>query len=474
MARTDAVVVGAGPNGLAAALTLARQGFRVTVLEAADEPGGGSRTVDDPEVAGLRHDHCSAVHPFGAASPFLRSLPLARHGLEWLHPEVAVAHPLDDRTAGVIHRDLDATIAGLGADGHTWDRLYRQPTAKFDQLADHLLGPVLRVPRHPITVARAGAVAGLPASAVATTFPTERGAALFGGIASHVIQPLNRPMTSSVALLMGAAGHRYGWPVARGGSEAIWRAMVSYLVELGGEVHSGVRVRSLSDLPRARVALLDVPRSKLPEIAGDHLPAHARRRAERWRHGPGVFKVDYAVRGEVPWTAAPARRAGTLHLGGTFAEIAAAEREVHEGRMPTRPFVLAAQPHVADPARRTAEDIVPLWSYAHVPHGHAGDVTALIDAQIERFAPGFADQVVARRITTPADFEADNPNLVGGDIAGGATDPVQLAFPRAMPDPYATGIGGLYLCSSSTPPGAGVHGLCGHHAASSALRVLTA
>jgi phytoene dehydrogenase-like protein len=474
LAAPDAVVVGAGPNGLAAALTLAREGFKVTVLEAADEPGGGTRSYPDPDVPGLIHDHCSAVHPFGIASPFLRSLPLERFGLTWGHPEIAVAHPFDDGTAAVIHRDLDATIAGLGEDGATWDRLYRGNTQRFDALAADLLRPILRIPRHPIATTLGGPPGLLPATVVARWFPTERGRALFGGIAAHTIAPLGQPLTAAIGLYMGAAGHAYGWPVAVGGSQSIWRAMVAMLEDLGGEVVTGVRVRSLAELPRARVALLDVTPTQLAWIAGDHLPKAGRRRAQRWTYGSGATKVDFAVRNGVPWTAEPARRAGTVHLAGTFEELAAAEEAVAGGSLPDRPFVLASQPHVADPSREV-DGIVPLWAYAHVPHGTTEDAAPLIEAQIERFAPGFGDRVIARHVTHPADFEAWNPNLHGGDITGGASTPKQLlGRPRWSLDPYATGIPGLYLCSSSTPPGGGVHGLCGHHAARSALRVLTA
>jgi phytoene dehydrogenase-like protein len=474
LGSADAVVVGAGPNGLAAALTLARAGFKVTVLEAADEPGGGTRTYEDAAVPGLLHDHCSAVHPFGVASPFLRSLPLERFGLTWAHPEVAVAHPLDDGTAPSILRDLDATVAGLGEDGPAWDRLYRRITARFDEVAGDLLRPILRVPRHPFATALAGVPSLLPAAVLAKAFPTPRGRALFGGLAAHTISPLGRPLTSAIALLMGAAGHAYGWPVAVGGSASIWRAMVAMLEDLGGEVVTGVHVRSIADLPRARVALLDVTPTQLAHIAGDHLPAAGRRRAGRWTYGPAATKVDFAVRGEVPWTAEVARRAGTVHLVGALEELVRSEAEVHRGILSPRPFVLVAQPHVADPGREV-DGIVPLWAYAHVPHGTTEDASPLIEAQIERFAPGFGERVVARTVTHPADFEAANPNLHGGDITGGASNPVQLiARPRLAVDPYATGIPGMYLCSSSTPPGAGVHGLCGHHAARSALRVLTA
>ncbi len=471
---TDAVIVGAGPNGLAAALTLARQGFRVTVLEASDEPGGGTRTVVDPQFPGLVHDHCSAVHPLGAASPFLRSLPLARHGLEWCHPPVAVAHPLDDGTAPSILRDLDETVAGLGPDGPTWRRLFGHPSRRFDDVAEYLLGPLLRVPSHPFAVARTAPALLASATLLARRFPTPHGRALFAGVAAHVIAPLTRPLTASVGTMLVAAGHAHGWPVARGGSASISRAMVSYLEELGGEVHTGQRVTSTADLPRSRVALFDVAPSALVEILGDRLPARPRRAMTRWRHGPAVFKVDYVVRGEVPWTADSARTAGTVHLGGTLEEIVASEAAAAVGRDAERPFVLVAQPHVADPGR-AADGHTVLWAYAHVPHSSRVDATGRIDAQVERFAPGFLARVASRHVTTPADLEAWNPNFVGGDIAGGAADPRQLVLrPRLARDPYATGVGGVFLCSASTPPGAGVHGLSGHHAARSALRVLTA
>lgn len=474
MTRTDAVVVGAGPNGLAAAVALARQGFRVTVLEAAAEPGGGTRSSDTLTVPGLVHDLCSAVHPFGAASPFLRSLPLRRHGLEWCHPEIAVAHPLDDGTAAVVWRDLDATVAGLGEDGPTWRRLFGRSAERFDDLAADLLGPVVRIPRRLATAVPAGLLSTLPATVVARRFRTDAARALFAGIAAHVIQPLHRPLTASVGTVMIAAGHAHGWPVAKGGSQAIARALCALLEELGGEIHCGVEVRDLRELPKSRVALLDLTPRQLAAIAGDHLPERARRRAASWRHGPAAFKLDYAVRGGVPWTADAGHRAGTLHLAGGFDEIVAAERQIHEGRLPERPYLIAAQQHLADPGRAVG-DVVPFWVYAHVPHAYDGDATAVIERQIERFAPGFADRVVARNVATPADLEAHNPGYVGGDIAGGSTDPWRLvARPRLSPDPYATAIPGVFLCSSATPPGAGAHGLCGYHAARSALRVLTA
>lgn len=471
---TDAVVVGSGPNGLAAALALAREGFHVTVLEAADEPGGGTRTYEDPDVPGLLHDHCSAVHPMGVASPFFRSLPLERYGLSWAHPEIPLVHPLDDAPAAVMHRDLAATLADLGPDAAAWERIFGHPSRNIDALTESLLGPQLRLPRHPLVLARNGPPALLPASAVAATFPTDRGAALFGGIAAHTIGRLDQPMTTAIALVLGAAGHAYGWPSAIGGSRSIWQAMVAYLEDLGGEVVTGHHVRDFAELPRARVALFDTSPTQLAQILGTRMPAPARRRAERWTYGPAAFKLDLAVRGGIPWADEQARKAGTLHLGGTFEEMAGSEATVVAGRPADRPYVLLAQPAVADPTREV-DGVVPIWSYAHVPHGWDGDASPAIEAQIERFAPGFAERVVARHVTTPAEFEAGNPNLHGGDIAGGASLPSQLiARPRLAPDPYRTAVPGVYLCSSSTAPGAGVHGMCGYHAARSALKVLTA
>jgi phytoene dehydrogenase-like protein len=479
--RTDATVVGSGPNGLAAALTLAREGFRVTVLEAADEPGGGTRSFPDAVVDGLLHDHCAAVHPFGIGSPYLRTLPLDRYGLEWLHPEVACAHPLDDGDAVLLHRDLDETVAGLGADGAWWRRLFAGPARDFDALAAALLGPLVRVPRRPMLLARNGLLSLAPASVTAAGFADGRGgrgAALLGGVAAHAVAPLDAPGTTGVATLLIAAAHARGWPVARGGSQAIWRAMVALLEELGGEVVTGVRVRSMRDVPRSRVVLFDTDPGQLADILGDAVASTEQRRLRGWRHASAAaFKVDLAVRGGVPWAADGARRAGTLHLGGPFDTVAASEAASSAGRMPERPYVLVSQPAVADPSRRVG-DVEPVWAYAHVPAGDAApDPDVARDAilgELERAAPGLGARIVATHVTTPDRFAADNPNLVGGDITGGALTLRQLvARPRLGPDPYATSVPGAYLCSASTAPGAGVHGMCGHHAARSALRVLT-
>ena len=479
--RTDAVIVGAGPNGLAAALTLAREGFRVTVLEASDEPGGGTRSFADPVVPGLVHDHCAAVHPFGIGSPYLRTLPLDRYGLEWLHPEVACAHPLDDGQAALLHRDIEATVAGLGADGRWWRQLFAAPARTFDALAQSLLAPLVRIPRHPLILARNGLLSLAPATLTASRFAhglEGPGAALFGGAAAHAVAPLDAPGTTGVATLLIAAGHARGWPVARGGSQSIWRALVRMIEELGGEVVTGVRVRSMQDVPRTRVVLFDTDPGQMAEILGPAVSTREQRRLRGWQHATAAaFKVDLAVRGGVPWSADGARRAGTLHLGGTFPQIAAAEAASSAGTMPERPFVLVSQPAVADPSRRVG-DIEPVWAYTHVPAGEGAsdpDVTRdAVLAALERAAPGLSERIVATHVTTPTDFERGNANLVGGDITGGALTLRQLvARPRLSIDPYATSVPGAFLCSASTAPGAGVHGMCGHHAARSALAVLT-
>lgn len=472
MGRVDAVVVGAGPNGLAAALTLAEQGAEVVVLEAADTVGGGLRSAE-LTLPGLVHDVCSAVHPLGAASPVLARWPLERHGLVWEHADVAVAHPLDDRPAALLHADLDRQVASLGErDGAVWRRWFAPLVERWDDLVPDLLSPVTSPPRHPLLLARAGLASVLPATVSARLFADPATRALLAGIAAHAVLPLERPLTSALATVLVTAGHVGGWPVARGGSQAIADAMVAHLEELGGEVRTGHRVGRLEDLPPCRVALLDVTPSQLVEIAGDRLPAIARARALRFRHGPAAFKLDLAVQGGVPWRDPEVARAGTVHLGGTAEEVAAAEAEVWRGRAPSRPYALLAQQHVADPTRSVG-DVHPVWLYGHVPHGWRGDQRDALLDQVERFAPGFRDRIVAEHVATPAWLEAHDENYVGGDIGGGAVDGLQLlARPRLALDPYRTGVPGLFLCSSSTPPGAGVHGLPGWWAARSALRAL--
>jgi phytoene dehydrogenase-like protein len=465
----DAVVVGAGPNGLAAAIELARAGRSVLVCERNETIGGGARTAE-LTLPGYRHDICSAIHPLAVGSPFLRSLPLADHGLELLEPEVQAAHPLDGGAAAVLHRSLAETAAGLGPDGDAYARLMRPFVDNWDGLGPIVLGAP-RPPRHPLLAARF-AVAGVRGVAGLATrrFRYDAARALLGGMGAHSFRPLHRPPTAAFALVLLALGHVGGWPVARGGSQAISDAMASYLRSLGGEIRTGFEVRSLGDLPAARALLFDVTPRQLVAICGDALPGRYTHALRRYRYGAGVFKVDYALSGPVPWTADACRRAGTVHLGGTLPEVAASEAAVVAGRHPERPFVLVGQQSLVDPGR-APEGKQTLWAYCHVPNGSRVDMTAAIEGQIERFAPGFRDVVLERAVRGPAALEAENPNYVGGDINGGAADLRQMiARPAARITPYTTPNPRVFLCSSSTPPGGGVHGMCGYHAARAALR----
>ena len=474
MAVTDAVVVGSGPNGLAAAVTLARAGCSVVVLEAAEVPGGGCRS-EELTLPGFVHDVCSAIHPLGAGSPFFAGLPLADHGLEWAHPDAPAAHPLPDGDVAILERSVAATAGRLGADGDAWSRLFGPFVERWDELAASLLGPMLRPPPHPVTLARFGLLAPWPATAMARRrFAGEPARGLFAGMAAHAILDLRFPLTSSFALMLAASAHAVGWPAARGGSQRITDALASYLRSLGGEVVTGHRVASLADVPPARAVVFDVAPRALVAIAGDRLGPRTRRRLTRFRHGPGSFKIDYALDGPVPWKAEDCRRAATVHLGGTMAEVSAAEHHVARGRHPERPFVLTAQASLFDPTRAPTGKHT-FWAYCHVPHGSTVDMTERVEAQIERFAPGFRDLVLARNTMFPADLERHNANNVGGDIAGGSHGGLQLvARPRLATDPYAVAVDGMdaYLCSASTPPGAGVHGMCGWWAARAALRKL--
>ncbi len=463
----DAVVVGSGPNGLVAAVTLAAQGHSVTVVEASDNIGGGCRSAE-VTLPGFVHDLGAAIHALGAGSPLLRALPLERHGLEWLHPDIPLAHPLQGDSPALLHRSIDDTALGLGKDERAWRRLFGPLVDKWEPLLADVLGPVLSVPRHPITMARFGLPAVLPASTLRRIFSTEQGAALFAGCAAHAFLPLERPLTSSFGILLGLGAHAVGWPVARGGSQAIPDALASHLVELGGTVETGRPIRQLSDLPPHRVALFDTNPAQVASIAGDRLTPRYRRRLQRYQHGPAAFKIDYALDEPMPWTDAACLRAGTVHVGGTFDEIAAATRDVAAGRMPERPFVLVAQQSLIDPSRAPSGKHT-LWVYGHVPSGYEGDATDAIERQLDRFAPGFRDVVLARHTTTPAGFEAANPNLVGGDIAGGAHGGTQLIL-RPTVRAYRTTDPSVFICSASTPPGGGVHGASGYQAA---RRVLT-
>ncbi|MFP5020161.1 phytoene desaturase family protein [Pseudonocardia phyllosphaerae] len=470
---TTATVVGSGPNGLVAAALLARAGVDVTVLEAADVPGGGCRTVE-AILPGLRHDHCAAVHPMAVGSPALTGLGLERHGLRWRFPEVDCAHPLDDGDAGVLVRSVRETAEGLGPDGRAWTALFGAPAAHWDSLQSSVLGPPLRVPRHPLAMARFGAVAAPPAELLARALRTPRGRALFLGTAAHAFHPLDRPLSSAIAAGLLAAGHRHGWGVAEGGTGALVDALLAVLAEAGARVETGVVVTSADALPPADVTIWDVAPDRLPDLLGHRLPPRVARAYRRFRFGPAVFKVDYAVHGGVPWTADPVRRAGTVHVAGPAEHVAYVEREVHRGRMPERPFVLVGQQYLADPTR-SAGDVHPVYAYAHVPNGYAGDprvTTELVTAQIERFAPGFRERIAGTAVTGPQDFAA-NLNFAGGNILTGAKDVRQLVFgPRTTLQPYDTGAPGHYLCSAATPPGPGAHGMGGAHAADRALRYL--
>lgn len=467
--RLDAVVIGAGPNGLAAAITIARAGRSVVVFEADERPGGGTRTAELTRP-GFHHDVCSAVHPLAAGSPFFRSLPLDDLGCELVHPDVAIAHPLDGGGAGVVHRSIERTVADAGVDGDAWRALFGPLVDRWDDIGDALLGPVLRPHRHPISMARFGRHAIRSAEGVAGRFATDEMRAAFAGIAAHSFLPLDRPLTASFGLALGGLAHVHGWPVVRGGSQGVADALVRHLETLGGSVVTGHRVAQLRDLPPHRVVLADVTPRQLADMAGADLDARARRRLERFRYGPGVCKVDYALSEPVPWTNEDARRAGTLHLGGTFEEIAAAEAEVAAGRHADRPYVLVSQPTLADPSRAPADRHI-LWAYCHVPNGSTLDVSDRITAQVERFAPGFRDIVLDQSVITAQGYERYDPSFVGGDISAGSHAGTQLILrPWPAIDPYRTPVPGVFLCSASTPPGGGVHGMCGVHAARSALR----
>jgi phytoene dehydrogenase-like protein len=463
---TRAVVVGSGPNGLAAAVTLARAGVEVTVLEAADRIGGGTRS-SELTLPGLLHDDCSAFHPTAAASPFLRSLDLERYGLRWRWAPIELAHPLDGGRAALLTRSLPETVQRLGPDGRAWRRLFEPLVRGFDTLAGEILGPVVHAPRHPVALARFGVNALLPATVLARRFATVEARALFAGVAAHAMRPLHSPLTASIGLVLTAAAHAYGWPVAEGGSQAIANALAALLREHGGTIETGGPVTSL---PKADIVMLDVAPAAAAGIIGDRLPAGVARAYRRYRHGPGVVKLDLAVEGGIPWADERCRQAGTVHLGGDLHEIVETERAVAAGRRPERPVVQVGQQYVADPTRSSG-DVPPVWTYAHVPAGYTGDATEAILAQIERFAPGVRARVRGRFVRTPTDMAAYNANYVGGDIATGANNAWQIVMrPRPGFNPYRTGVDGVYLCSAATPPGAGAHGMCGFHAARSALR----
>jgi phytoene dehydrogenase-like protein len=472
MNQPDAVVVGSGPNGLAAAIVIAQTGRKVIVFEAEPTIGGGVRSAE-LTLPGFVHDVCSAVHPMAVASPFLRALPLADHGLELIHPPAPLAHPLDDGRAVVLERSLQTAIESLGEDGAAYRRLIGRTVEDWPLLEPALLGPILRVPRHPLALARFSLRGVRPSARLASdVFAGEQARALFAGAAAHSVLPLEQLGSASFGIVLLALAHARGWPVARGGSQQIAQALASYLRALGGEIETGAPVTALEELPPARTILCDIGPAQLLTLADSRLPARYRRALGRYRYGPGVFKLDYALDGPVRWNAPECARAATVHVGGTLAEIAASERAPWQGQHAERPFVLVAQPSLFDPTR-APEGKHTLWAYCHVPNGSSLDMTERIESQIERFATGFRDLVLARHVTTGSDFELKNANIVGGDINGGAANLRQLiARPTLRRVPYSTPVPDLYLCSASTPPGGGVHGMCGHLAARAALKRL--
>jgi phytoene dehydrogenase-like protein len=462
----SAYIVGSGPNGLTAGIVLARAGIATTVLEAEASIGGAVRSAQ-LTLPGFVHDVCSAVHPMAAGSPVFAGLPLAKHGLQWIHPAAPLAHPLDDGSAAMLHRSLDDTVRGLGQDGPAWRRAIGPLERDWTALAADLLGP-LRVPEHPLPYARYAMLAPWPAaSAARLLFRTPAARALFAGLAAHAVLPLSAPLSSAIPWLLAIAAHAVGWPIPRGGSQSLANALGSHFESLGGRIFTNAPVRSLNELRDANMILLDTSPRQLLEIAGSDLPAGYARKLERYRYGPGVFKTDFALSGPIPWKAPQVSQAATVHLGGTLEEISASEKAPWEGRIHSRPFVLLVQPSLFDPARAPA-GYHTAWAYCHVPNGSTADASALIESQIERFAPGFRSRILARSVRNCADLQRRNANLRGGDITGGAQTLSQF-FLRPTASLYRTPVSGLYLCSASTPPGGGVHGMCGYHAARCAL-----
>ncbi|MBF9236505.1 NAD(P)/FAD-dependent oxidoreductase [Hymenobacter sp. BT683] len=465
----DAVVVGSGPNGLAAAITLQQAGLSVLLLEGKNSVGGGLRTAE-LTLPGFRHDVCSAIHPLAAESPFFKTLPLQAHGLEYIYPPVATAHPLANGTAAVLEQSMAATVARLGMDASAYQRLISPVANDWPALGPAILGP-LRWPKHPLAMAQFGLKGLLPASTFANLhLKTTEARALWGGMAAHAQLPLTHVATSAIGLVLLAMGHRHGWPLPKGGSQAIATALTAYFVSLGGQVQTNFYVKSLAQLPSAHAVLLDVTPRQLLGIAGHAFSALYKWQLERYRYGMGVFKIDWALAEPIPFTAPDCRRAGTVHLGNTLEEITAAEQLTWNGTHPEKPFVLLAQQSLFDTTRAPTGQHT-AWAYCHVPHGSTRDMTAAIEQQVERFAPGFRERILARHVLNTAQMEDYNPNYIGGDINGGVLDIGQLfTRPVLRFSPYQTSAKGLYICSSSTPPGGGVHGMCGYHAARRALQ----
>ena len=467
---TQVHIVGSGPNGLACAAVLARAGLGVTVYEASSTIGGGTRSMD-LSGKGLIHDMCSAVHPMGVGSPVFNELGLEDHGLEWCYPEIDLAHPLDGGRAGVMVQDIGRTAANLGEDGNVWMGLFAGPARDFSALGRDINQPIIHFPSHPLKLARFGIPSLLPATTLARGFRSEVTQALFGGVAAHSFNRLSQVMSSAVGMALISAGHANGWPVAKGGSQAIADALASVITGSGGRIETGRLIRSVDELPGGEPVVLDLSPSGVVGLAGHRMPDNVRKAYQRYKYGPAAFKVDLAVEGGIPWTSEEARRAGTVHVVGSFEELVHAESEINFSRMPDRPFILVGQQYLADPSRSNG-DVHPIWAYAHVPNGYSLDVTELILRQIERFAPGFRERIVSGTTMTPTEFPFYNANYVGGDIVAGANTPRQLiARPRLALDPYKVA-DGMWICSSATPPGGGVHGMGGANAARSLLRAI--
>jgi phytoene dehydrogenase-like protein len=467
----DAVVVGSGPNGLAAAITLAQAGKSVIVFEAKDTIGGGSRTKE-LTLPGFQHDICSAIHPLGVGSPFFRNLPLDSYGLEWIQPAAPLAHPLDDGTAMLLERSLKETGETLGCDAKAYHNLMAPFVDHWESLIDSLLGPLrLQSFRHPFFLARFSLNAIRSAQSLTRQlFKGERAPAIFAGMSAHSFLPLEQEISAAFGLMLGVFGHAVGWPIPRGGSQRIVDALAAYLQSLGGEIVTGVEVKSIDSLPSARAVLFDVTPRQLLRIAGHHLPNSYKRSLQHYHYGPGVFKLDYALDGPIPWKAQECLRAGTVHLGGTFAEVALSERQIKQGQPPEKPFMLIGQQSLFD-STRAPEGKHTVWTYCHVPNGSTFDMTERMETQIERFAPGFRSRILAKHVISPGELEQYNANYIGGDINGGLADLMQFfTRPTIRVNPYTTPNKRIYICSSSTPPSGGVHGMCGYYAAQAALR----
>lgn len=459
-------MIGAGPNGLAAAIVLAQAGLQVDVLEAQSTPGGAVRTLP-LTLPGFQHDFGSAVYPLGAGSPFFSSLPLAAHGLEWIHSPAVLAHPLDDGTAVILERDLNATTDSLGVDGAAWEKLMRPFVARWNEFAPAVLGPVSFLPRHPFLMARFGLVGLRSARAVARRFRSPRTRALFAGLAAHSFLSLDEPLSAAFGILMAVPAHAVGWPIPRGGARSLTNALCGVLSSAGSKVVTSSPVEDLAALSNYNLILCDLTPRQLLKLGGRKFSENYKRQLERFRYGPAIFKVDYALNAAIPWRASECLRAATVHLGGSFDEIAASEKAVRMGQHPERPFVLLAQPTLFDSSRAPAGKHT-AWAYCHLPNGSQVNMLERLENQIERFAPGFRECILARHVFSPADLESMDANLVGGDIAGGLMDIRHFIF-RPTAGHYATSAHHIYICSASTPPGGGVHGMCGYHAAKMAL-----